>query len=445
MMGRMIRFFESACPSDWAACLRRNLLIGAATTGLVLFGSLGGALSAAGTPTPTRPPTQTATRTPLRTPRRTPTRTLAPFVAALRKQLSWGGAGGGFSDPGMAQNTCGADLAIPKNLPAIIPVPRRADDFGSLCLVGFTFDQPVTLQFSSPDRKADVTGVLRRGEAIIPGSDYLLEQIQPAIGDLAAGTLALNHPGAPVAMVIVWMPLGLPEGRWQVEARSGGQSARTTIDTTWPKDAPRLAWRYPQASILGRPPEVNMYAVTGCNRARLGEKIALFGSGFTPNTAIPVGLYTAYMGSELQGQVSVSADRAGKFSLNFTADPLTPPGDYAIVAVVNPNTNEMPEAGPIACIKTLEWKPCPDAPLSRIRPNAGLRSNPAEPGANNVRSQPGLNGQIIGKFTVQDTIFNLGGPVCADKMVWWKVGNFNNLEGWVSEGQGEKIFLLPNN
>ena len=253
----------------------------------------------------------------------------------------------------------------------------------------FNSPAPITAQRSP--------GFFARGNRSPRSKITVIEQVQPDIGDLAAGAWSLNPQGIPIALIIAWMPLGLPEGRWTVEARNAEQTARAILDTTWPKGAPRLGWRYPQPSILGRPPAVNIYARTGCNSIRMGETIPIFGSGFKPFSTVPIGLYAVAMGSELRSQTSAPADRSGNLLVNFKADPLTPPGDYAVVAGLNTNTDHMDETGPIACIKKLEWKPCPDAPVSRISPFFGIRTNPADPGANNIRSQPGLAGQILGK------------------------------------------------
>ena len=255
-----MKIFESASRVKLWSSMRRSLVIGIVTAGLALFGGLGSGLTAAATPTPTPTHLFTLPRIPTRTPAWTPTPTMPSLIANLRKQLSWGGAGGGFSDPGMSQFECYSDLVIPKTTPAIIPIPRKADDFGGLCLVGFTLGKPLTIQFTSPDHGTTITGVFRRGEQITTEQNYLIEQVQPDIGDLAAGAWSLNPQGIPIALIIAWMPLGLPEGRWTVEARNGEQTARAILDTTWPKGAPRLGWRYPKPSILGRPPAVNIYA-----------------------------------------------------------------------------------------------------------------------------------------------------------------------------------------
>jgi hypothetical protein len=386
--------------------------------------------------------TSTPRRTPTRTPTLTPTGTPRSLIMDLRQQLFWGGAGGGFSDPGLYQQSC-KKLAVPKRLPAIMPLPRGADELGAICLFGFPLNQELTIQFSSPNHKLDVIGRFRKGEELAANQYYLIDQVQPDIRNLAGGDLVINEQGVPVAMIILWMPLGLPEGRWQIEARSGSQVARAAMDTTWPKGAPRFAVRYPQASILGRAPAVSP-ARTGCNAARLGELVPIIGSGFKPLSDIPIGLYEINgMSARLLSQTTAKTDAAGNLRVNFSADPGLMPTYYEIVAVLDSTQDNLGLNGPHACIRPLEWKPCAETPFSQLTTGNGVRLNPAFPNPSNIRSQPGIKNPIVGKLSIGDSLAITDGPRCADKMVWWQVNNFTGLEGWVAEGQANQRFIEP--
>ena len=63
-----------------------------------------------------------------------------------------------------------------------------------------------------------------------------------------------------------------------------------------------------------------------------------------------------------------------------------------------------------------------------------FRDNPAEY----------LTGTCCYLTTVEERMRILEGPVCANKWVWWKVRSLKSgLEGWTSEGDKDKYWLVP--
>jgi hypothetical protein len=61
-------------------------------------------------------------------------------------------------------------------------------------------------------------------------------------------------------------------------------------------------------------------------------------------------------------------------------------------------------------------------------------------GANNVRSQPSLSGELMGSIPEGAVFDILDGPVCADNIIWWRV-NYKRLLGWTAGGDSEARFV----
>lgn len=63
---------------------------------------------------------------------------------------------------------------------------------------------------------------------------------------------------------------------------------------------------------------------------------------------------------------------------------------------------------------------------------------------NNVRKDPGLDAELVGKLNPGEPFVIIGGPECKDEMVWWKVRSLTtNTTGWTSEGQAGEYWLVP--
>lgn len=61
----------------------------------------------------------------------------------------------------------------------------------------------------------------------------------------------------------------------------------------------------------------------------------------------------------------------------------------------------------------------------------------------NVRETPGVDGIRIGRLAQGVTFEVLEGPVCANGVVWFKVGYGDDKEGWLAEGQDGLYFVEP--
>ncbi|MBC8170782.1 MAG: SH3 domain-containing protein [Anaerolineae bacterium] len=63
-------------------------------------------------------------------------------------------------------------------------------------------------------------------------------------------------------------------------------------------------------------------------------------------------------------------------------------------------------------------------------------------GANRLRSEPSLNGEVVGEIPAGASFTVLSEPVCADGYLWWQV-DYNGLIGWTAEGEGDTYWLQP--
>jgi len=96
-----------------------------------------------------------------------------------------------------------------------------------------------------------------------------------------------------------------------------------------------------------------------------------------------------------------------------------------------------PEGGP--------WDACPGAAyLSRLHEGDRARVSSDPPLSNRVRSQPSLNGEVLGYIDPGEGLTILEGPGCSASWVWWRVkADETGLEGWTAEGDENGYWLVP--
>ena len=85
---------------------------------------------------------------------------------------------------------------------------------------------------------------------------------------------------------------------------------------------------------------------------------------------------------------------------------------------------------------------CPGAPAISINRNAWVQVSLRPPISNNVRSEPGLQAEKIGRLNPGETVWTVDGPRCADGYTWWFVRRLDGLEGWTAEGDAADYWLL---
>lgn len=82
---------------------------------------------------------------------------------------------------------------------------------------------------------------------------------------------------------------------------------------------------------------------------------------------------------------------------------------------------------------------CPGTPRPSLHVGQSGKLAP-DLGANNIRSEPTTNAEVVGSIPPEGIFNVLDGPVCADGFNWWRV-DYNGLIGWTVEGQGETYYM----
>lgn len=114
----------------------------------------------------------------------------------------------------------------------------------------------------------------------------------------------------------------------------------------------------------------------------------------------------------------------------FTFTPLPTPTPAPTFTLVG-NTNAGIDPASIAC---------PGSPATRLSLNrqAAVIYNPSV----RMRSDPGLEAQILQEVTYGTTVSITGGPACVSDLLWWQV-QLNSTVGWIAEGQAGAYYLEP--
>lgn len=88
---------------------------------------------------------------------------------------------------------------------------------------------------------------------------------------------------------------------------------------------------------------------------------------------------------------------------------------------------------------------CSGAPKTRL--NVGFRARVTYTDGTPGSIRPATaSGTVLGKVPEGVGMDIIGGPVCDNGRIWWKVNTDNNLSGWISEGKlGEPYWLEPIN
>ncbi len=106
--------------------------------------------------------------------------------------------------------------------------------------------------------------------------------------------------------------------------------------------------------------------------------------------------------------------------------------------------SQMPTPSPVPSATKPIWDACKDTYQTRLHigDEASVATNPWM--NNRVREKPSTEGKVIGYLAPGERMRILEGPVCANKWVWWKVRSLKTgLEGWTSEGDKDKYWLVP--
>jgi hypothetical protein len=118
------------------------------------------------------------------------------------------------------------------------------------------------------------------------------------------------------------------------------------------------------------------------------------------------------------------------------------PASKTVTTQVATGSLMQPTGVPSPTARVVIWKPCPDAPTSRLKVGdiAYVTKDPPIP--NRVRQEPNRKAEILGLINPGGSMEILAGPTCADNWVWWHVKNAD-LNGWMAEGDAETYWMVP--
>ena len=91
------------------------------------------------------------------------------------------------------------------------------------------------------------------------------------------------------------------------------------------------------------------------------------------------------------------------------------------------------------------WQPCEDAPSSQLQVGIEAEVGTTLGLPKEVYDKPGRQfGIVVGTMNPGEDLEILGGPSCAEQLVWWEVDSLErDLEGWMPEGDAEAFWIVP--
>lgn len=118
------------------------------------------------------------------------------------------------------------------------------------------------------------------------------------------------------------------------------------------------------------------------------------------------------------------------------------PASQQVTAQIETGSLLLPTVVPTPTPRMVLWKPCPDAPTSRLKVGDTAYVTKDPPLPNRVRKEPNHDAELLGAIGPGGGMDIIDGPSCANNWVWWKVKNAD-LEGWTPEGDFETYWLIP--
>ena len=397
------------------------------------------------TPTATEaPPEPTSTQAPTATPSAFPT------VAAgiLKEQLFYGGMGGGGGD----ETLCEEYIPEPgSELPLIVP-EGRSDNFGMLdtltfCIFGFPFYEDVRMTVTAPDGALMSEAVLRARSDETESSVRRFDENGEEAGWIGE---AQEVEGMQTVRVFLWIPLGLPYGMWNLAFESQSASFESGFENTPPEGM--------AISVLPQD-NFDLFPGSGCETFGPGETAYIFGHGFEPRAALPLGIYVAtdWGDAVLVDSLLVSTGEQGEFSAWVNVKETYPEGIYHIIpneAIIDDYVQYIDATGCLVIEGTsgvLEpivplygpWEACPGTYWSNLRVGDTAMVSQDPPLPNRVRQTPNKQGEVLGQIPPGENLLILDGPECANGWVWWYISAENqNLSGWTAEGDETSYWLI---
>jgi hypothetical protein len=176
--------------------------------------------------------------------------------------------------------------------------------------------------------------------------------------------------------------------------------------------------------------------------ARVYEKrdLGLFLYNFLPNEKVRLFAYKSpdFNTGELIGWQTYQTDHLGQLFIE-TIDPY----DYGVIGETSGEVHAtFITFYPGFSISTIK-NPCPGAPPIRLTLDKKARVTITTGSSLRVRQSPGILGKEINKLKEGTVIDVMEGPVCADRMNWWKLKSKDGITGWSAEGDLKGYNLEP--
>ena len=240
----------------------------------------------------------------------------------LKEQLFYGGMGGGGDEGDLCE-----DLFPEPGSELPITIPEGRSDFMGMlethtfCIFGFPFDEDITMTVQGPDGTVISESLLHVNSAEIEnGVRRLDENLREWLWIGEAQVV----DGIPIGRLYLWVPLGLPYGEWFLTFEIPGTVFGGTFEN-----------KPPEGMAISLIPEgaFNMFPAFGCETFGPDETLKIYGHGFEPNTALPLGVYvdSDWADSVLVDSLAVPTGEQGEFAAWIRIKDLYPEGYYRII------------------------------------------------------------------------------------------------------------------
>ena len=260
------------------------------------------------TAVPTQPPIATvvANRPPIPTvaPTQPPPPTAVPKpIANLKKELFFALGGGGGGGP-----EC--DEPPQTNLPTVQQgIPFH--DFNYICIRDFPVDGTITVTLEAPN------GTVY--------SDFF--------------EFEGNEDGMINQAILLWLPVGLPTGEWNVVASSANAQASDSLIVPNVLDVPAI-------SVI---PDLNInpFQSRHCETYSAGEQVEILGANFPPTSKFRIGIYKDSEEKNTLGgtivrfvnETLITTDSQGEFQTSVVIDESYSAGRYYVFTAIDQITN----------------------------------------------------------------------------------------------------------
>jgi hypothetical protein len=252
------------------------------------------------------------------------------IVAELKKELYFGGTGGGgwaFCEPP-------PDSELPAVEISTVAYESR------ICLFGFPLDERITVDLHAPngDVYSAVFWVVGEVDSVTLVRAYLSNTDEPPEASAAPGEVYEGVDGATVIQAYLSWPIGLPIGDWHAVVSSTSAQAFASFTSVLEpySDGPRIH-TWPDIDIH---PFENRY----CDSYSVGERVAILGTNLGPNEDLVLAIYHAERDPApldppafLVYSEMVTTDDRGNFRTSLRDESTDSAGWYGVIVVTDPD------------------------------------------------------------------------------------------------------------